>query len=93
MVAISRALLGSPGIVLFDEPSQGFAPKVVQDVLKTIQRTKAEGVASLVVEQNAMAALGIADRVYVMDRGRIIHEGAAAALLADIALRQRLLGV
>jgi branched-chain amino acid transport system ATP-binding protein len=93
MVAISRALLGSPGIVLFDEPSQGLAPKVVQDVLKTIRRMKDEGVASLVVEQNALAALGIADRVYVMDRGRIIHEGEAAALLADKPLRQRLLGV
>ena len=93
MVAISRALLGSPGIVLFDEPSQGLAPKVVQDVLKTIRRMKDEGVASLVVEQNAMAALGIADRVYVMDRGRIIHEGPAAELLADVVARKRLLGV
>jgi branched-chain amino acid transport system ATP-binding protein len=93
MVAISRALLGSPGLVLFDEPSQGLAPKIVQDVMATIRRLKAEGVAALVVEQNARAALAVADRVYVMDRGRIVHEGAAADLLGDTALRVRLLGV
>lgn len=93
MVAISRALLGSPGLVLFDEPSQGLAPKIVQDVMKTIRRLKAEGVAALVVEQNALAALDVADRVYVMDRGRIIHEGRAAALRDDAALRAKLLGI
>jgi branched-chain amino acid transport system ATP-binding protein len=93
MVAISRALLGSPGLVLFDEPSQGLAPKIVQDVMATIRRLKAEGVAALVVEQNARAALAVADRVYVMDRGRIVNEGAAADLLGDTTLRVRLLGV
>ncbi len=93
MVAISRALLGSPGLVLFDEPSQGLAPKIVQDVMATIRRLRDEGIACLVVEQNAMSALSVADRVYVMDHGRMIHEGPAAALLADDALRQRLLGI
>ncbi len=93
MVAISRALLGSPGLVLFDEPSQGLAPKVVQDVMKTITRLKAEGIAVLVVEQNALSALQVSDRVYVMDHGRIKHEGSAAALVDDDALRKRLLGV
>lgn len=93
MVAISRALLGSPGLVLFDEPSQGLAPKIVQDVMATIRRLRNEGISVLVVEQNAMSALQVADRVYVMDHGRAIHEGPAAALLADDALRQRLLGV
>ena len=93
MVSISRALLGSPGIVLFDEPSQGLAPKIVQDVLKTLGRLKAEGISSLVVEQNALAALGVADRVYVMDRGKIVHEGAARELLDTPGLRRRLLGV
>lgn len=93
MVAISRALLGSPGLVLFDEPSQGLAPKIVQDVMATIRRLKDEGIAVLVVEQNAMSALQVADRVYVMAHGRTVHEGPAAALLADAALRQRLLGV
>lgn len=93
MVAISRALLGSPGLVLFDEPSQGLAPKIVQDVMATIRRLRDEGIACLVVEQNAVSALQVADRVYVMDHGRTIHEGPAAALLADDALRQRLLGI
>jgi branched-chain amino acid transport system ATP-binding protein len=93
MVAISRALLGSPGLVLFDEPSQGLAPKIVQDVMKTILRLKAEGISVLVVEQNARAALEVSDRVYVMDRGRIVHEGRAAGLLDNPALRRRLVGM
>jgi branched-chain amino acid transport system ATP-binding protein len=93
MIAISRALLGSPGLVLLDEPSQGLAPKVVQDVLKTVTRLKKEGIAVLIVEQNALAALEVSDRVYVMDRGRIIHHGAASALLADTALRRSLIGM
>jgi branched-chain amino acid transport system ATP-binding protein len=93
MVAISRALIGSPGLVLFDEPSQGLAPKVVHDVLRVIRRLKDERVAVLLVEQNPLAALGVSDRVYVMDKGRIVHHGEAAALLRDGALRQRLVGV
>jgi len=93
MVAISRALVGSPGLVLFDEPSQGLAPRIVQDVMRAIGRLKAEGVAVLLVEQNPLSALGAADRVYVMDKGRIVHRGAARALLGDAALRTRLLGV
>lgn len=93
MVAISRALVGSPGLVLFDEPSQGLAPKIVQDVIRVIRRLKEERVSVLLVEQNPLAALGVADRVYVMDHGRIVHAGAAAALLDDAPLRQRLLGL
>ncbi len=93
MVAISRALLGSPGLVLFDEPSQGLAPKIVQDVMRTIRRLKNEGIAALVVEQNALAALDVADRVYVMGRGRIAYEGPAADLRSDMALRTKLIGV
>ena len=93
MVAISRALLSSPGLVLFDEPSQGLAPKIVQDVMRVIGRLKEEGIAALVVEQNAQTALGVADRAYVMDRGQIIYEGPAAELLHDDALRTRLIGV
>jgi branched-chain amino acid transport system ATP-binding protein len=93
MVAISRALLGAPGLVLFDEPSQGLAPKVVQDVMKTILRLKAEGIAVLLVEQNVQSALAVADRVYVMHLGRIVHEGPAQALRDDAPLMRRLLGV
>ena len=93
MVAISRALLGAPGLVLFDEPSQGLAPKVVQDVLKTIRRLKDEGVSVLIVEQNVQSALEVADRAYVMRLGTIVHAGPAAALRDDAALRLQLLGV
>jgi branched-chain amino acid transport system ATP-binding protein len=92
MVAIARALLGAPGLVLFDEPSQGLAPMIVDRVLATIARLKAEGIASLVVEQNAETALGIADRVYVLDLGHLGWSGPAAALRDDPALRKRLLG-
>lgn len=93
MVAISRALLGSPGLVLFDEPSQGLAPNIVQGVMRTIRRLKQEGISVLLVEQNALAALDVADRVYVMDRGHIEHEGPARELLDKPALRRRLIGV
>ena len=93
MVAISRVLMGAPGLVLFDEPSQGLAPKVVQDVMATVTRLKREGVAVLLVEQNVQSALAVADRVYVLDRGRIVHEGGAGALLDDGVRRAELLGV
>jgi branched-chain amino acid transport system ATP-binding protein len=93
MVAISRALLGSPGMVLLDEPSQGLAPRIVQQVLEVVGRLKREGIAALLVEQNPIAALSVADRVYVMDKGRIVHTGSARSLLEDDALRTRLLGV
>lgn len=92
MVAIARALIGSPGIVLFDEPSQGLAPKVVGDVLATIRRLKSEGVASLVVEQNAEIALSVADRAAILDRGRVAWSGPAGQLRDDKALRKKLLG-
>jgi len=93
MVAIARALVGSPGLLLFDEPSQGLAPKIVGDVLATIVRLKQEGVASLVVEQNAEIALSVADRAAVIDRGRIVWSGEAGTLRDDRALRRQLLGV
>jgi branched-chain amino acid transport system ATP-binding protein len=93
MVAISRALLGAPGLVLFDEPSQGLAPKVVQDVMKTVLRLKAEGIGVLLVEQNVQSALEVADRAYVMHLGKIVHEGPAHLLRGNSPLRQQLLGV
>ena len=93
MVAIARSLLGAPGLVLFDEPGQGLAPKLVQDVMATIRRLKAEGISVLVVEQNVLSVLDVADRVYVMDMGRIVHQGPAAELTRERRLRARLLGV
>ena len=93
MVAISRVLLGSPGLVLMDEPSQGLAPKVVQDVMKVIRRLKEEGVAVLLVEQNVESALAVADRAYVLDRGAVAYDGPAETLRSDAVQRVKLLGV
>ncbi|MCC7274741.1 MAG: ABC transporter ATP-binding protein [Alphaproteobacteria bacterium] len=92
MVAIGRALLGSPGLVLMDEPSQGLAPRIVQDVLAVVRRLRDEGVAVLMVEQNVDTALAVADRAVVLDLGRVVHSGPAGPLRDDRALRQRLLG-
>ena len=89
MVAISRALLGAPGLVLFDEPSQGLAPKVVQDVMRTIRAPASdEGVAVLVVEQNvAQRAGGRRPRLRDATAAASCIDGPAAALRDDAALR------
>ncbi|SFL77986.1 branched-chain amino acid transport system ATP-binding protein [Bradyrhizobium sp. NFR13] len=92
MVAIARALLGSPGLVLFDEPSQGLAPKIVDDVMAVIRRLRQAGIASIVVEQNADVALGVADRVVVLSQGHVAWAGDVAALTADPGLKRKLLG-
>ncbi|WP_437616910.1 ABC transporter ATP-binding protein [Sorangium sp. So ce834] len=86
MVAIGRALLGGPGLVLLDEPSQGLAPKLVQDVMKTIARLRDEGIGVLVVEQNVRSALAVCDRAYVIRGGRVVHHGPAKALLENARL-------
>jgi branched-chain amino acid transport system ATP-binding protein len=92
MVAIGRALLGGPGLLLLDEPSQGLAPKLVQDVMKTIVRLKHENLAVLVVEQNIASVLAVCDRAYVLRHGSIVHESQAAALLADESRQRALFG-
>ena len=92
LVAISRALLGSPGLVLMDEPSQGLAPKVVGDVMRTVRRLRESGVGVLLVEQNVNAALAVADRAVVLDHGTVAWSGTASALRDDAGLRTRLLG-
>ena len=92
MVAIARALLGAPGLMLLDEPSQGLAPKIVDDVLGVIRRLKEAGIAAIVVEQNADVALGVADRVVVLSHGQVAWTGEAATLTADPGLKRRLLG-
>ena len=91
MVAIARVLLGSPGIVLLDEPSQGLAPRLVQEVMRLIARLKGEGVGVLLVEQNVHTALEIADRACVLDRGTVAYSGPAATLRSDAGLLRRLL--
>jgi branched-chain amino acid transport system ATP-binding protein len=92
MVSISRALVGAPGLVLLDEPSQGLAPKVVQDVMRAVVSLRANGVGVLVVDQNVRTVLEVADRVVVMRGGRIVHRVGAADLRNDTAERARWLG-
>ncbi|HVB17179.1 MAG TPA: ABC transporter ATP-binding protein [Stellaceae bacterium] len=83
MLAIGRALLLNPKLLLLDEPSQGLAPLIVRDMFAVVAAMRAEGIAVLLVEQNVRAAVAIADRVYVLDDGRVVHEGTAAAFAAD----------
>ncbi len=92
MLAIGRALMARPKVLLLDEPSMGLAPVIVQEVFKTIARLKAEGVTMLLVEQFARAALEVADRAYVMERGRIAVEGTPSELLKDERLLAAYLG-
>jgi branched-chain amino acid transport system ATP-binding protein len=92
MVAIARALLGAPGLMLFDEPSQGLAPKIVDDVLGVIRRLKQEGISAIVVEQNPDIALGVADSVVVLSQGQVAWSGRATAFGTDPALKRQLLG-
>lgn len=93
MVAISRAMLGSPGLILFDEPTQGLAPKVVYDVMATIRKLKAEGISVLMVEQHAQLALSVSDRVYVIDRGSLVFAGTPDELSETKEIRRALLGI
>ena len=92
MLAIGRALMSSPKILLLDEPSLGLAPNLVKEILKLLVRLRDEGLTILLVEQDANAALKIADRGYVMERGRITIEGSARELLGDDRVRQAYLG-
>jgi branched-chain amino acid transport system ATP-binding protein len=92
MVAMARALMSRPKLMLMDEPSMGLAPILVQRSFEIIQQVHAAGVAVLVVEQNANVSLSIADRGYVLSTGRLVLEGAAADLLKDEGLRKAYLG-
>ena len=94
MLAIARALLTRPGILLLDEPSEGLAPLVVREIGELVPRLRREGNLSiLVAEQNLALALAVADRVYVLERGEVVHEGPAAAFREDRQLQKRHLGV
>ncbi len=83
MLAIARALLLNPKLLLLDEPSQGLAPRVVQEVFEVISNMRREGISILLIEQNVRAAVEIADRAYVLDDGRVVFEGAAAEFAKD----------
>ena len=93
MLAIGRALMAKPRLLLLDEPSMGLAPMLVEQILDVVCRLKQGGLTVLLVEQNARAALSIADRGYVVEAGRIATSGSAGELLADDRVRAAYLGV
>ena len=92
MLAIGRALLGRPRLLLLDEPSMGLAPLLVEEIFRVIVELNSQGVTILLVEQNARAALAIANRGYILETGRIVKTAPAAELLADDAVRRAYLG-
>jgi branched-chain amino acid transport system ATP-binding protein len=93
LVAIARALLMHPRLVLLDEPSQGLAPRIVEDIAAVVAEMREERIAILLVEQNSAMALALADRAYVIDDGRIVHAAPARALEADAVRLHQLLAV
>jgi branched-chain amino acid transport system ATP-binding protein len=92
MLAIARALMGRPKLCIFDEPSLGLAPKIVAEVEATIARIKAQGMTTLLVEQNSAMALRLADRVYLYESGEIVLAGTSAQLRDDPAIAKAYLG-
>lgn len=92
MVAIGRAIMGRPKVLLLDEPSLGLAPLVIKQMFETIRRINETGTTVLLAEQNAYAALKIAHRAYVLENGRIVREGTPAELLADDSIRKAYIG-
>ena len=92
MLAIGRALLLNPRLLMLDEPSQGLAPLIVREVFNAVVGMRAEGIAVLLVEQNVRAAVAIADRAYVLDNGAVVYEGKAAEFAADEARVRQLAG-
>jgi branched-chain amino acid transport system ATP-binding protein len=94
MLAIGRALTLNPKVLLLDEPTEGLAPIIVEELLKAIGAiTRAGGICSIIVEQNAQKILGLADRVVILERGTIVHDATSAALKADPSVLERHLGV
>jgi branched-chain amino acid transport system ATP-binding protein len=93
MLAIGRALMSNPGLLLMDEPTEGLAPLLVREVGRVIGELKREGLSILLVEQNLPMAAAVADRVHVLSRGEIVYAGTPAQLLADEDVKSRFLGV
>ncbi|MCF6172947.1 MAG: ABC transporter ATP-binding protein [Campylobacteraceae bacterium] len=92
MLAIARALMSEPKLLMLDEPSLGLAPKIVGEVFETIKRLRDEGITILLVEQNAFAALSISDKAYVLENGEIAISGDAKDMIGDDTIRQKYLG-
>ena len=92
MLSIARPLLLNPRIMLLDEPSQGLAPLIVQEVMQVVRAMRDEGLSVLLVEQNVPLSLGIADRAYILDDGKVVYSGSAAELAANHDLVEKLAG-
>jgi branched-chain amino acid transport system ATP-binding protein len=94
MLAIGRALIGNPTVLLMDEPSEGLAPVIIEELARAVKRlTQAGGLATVLVEQNSRLALDIAPRAVVMDRGRIVYDGPSETLRSEPAKLEHLIGV
>jgi branched-chain amino acid transport system ATP-binding protein len=92
MLAIGRALMGKPRLLLLDEPSMGLAPLIVKQIFDIVREINASGVTVLIVEQNAAQALGLANRGYVLETGEVVLSGSGQELLADDRVRAAYLG-
>jgi branched-chain amino acid transport system ATP-binding protein len=93
MLAIARALMGSPVLLLLDEPTEGLAPLIVEEMMRIIQELGSANIAILLVEQNALLALRICSQVYVLDDGRTVFDGSSQDLMENHELKQQLLGI
>ena len=93
MLAIARALMSEPKLLLLDEPSLGLAPLIIQDIFRTIRSLREMGLTILLVEQMANQALAVADRAYVLETGQVTHQGKGSELLNDPRVRAAYLGV
>jgi branched-chain amino acid transport system ATP-binding protein len=93
MLTIARTLMGNPSCVLLDEPSEGLAPIIVEEMANSIRALKGEGVSVILCEQNLHFALGVADRAYIIEKGQIRFGGSMAELAANESLREQYLSV
>ena len=93
MLSVARTLMGQPYLVLLDEPSEGVAPVIVEQMARTILELKAQGIGILLSEQNLPFAEVVADRAYVLEKGQIVHQASMAELASDATIRQKYLGV
>jgi branched-chain amino acid transport system ATP-binding protein len=93
MLAIARALARDVKLLLLDEPYEGLAPVIVQEIEKTLVKIKELGMTTIIVEQNAIAALNLADRAIILDMGQVVYDGTAQEVLDDAELRQEYLAI
>jgi branched-chain amino acid transport system ATP-binding protein len=93
MLAIARTLMGNPELILMDEPTEGLAPIIVEEVMKIIRELKKGGITILIIEESSTLALSISERCYMMDTGKVVYHGKASELIENPALRLELLGI